>query len=210
MSKMFAWLGVCVVLLAGTVAQAESIGINLSSGNGLSTVGSSFSGGYSAQQNWNNWNMDASSFVASVTDNLGQTVTTNLGVGLDLAWSGGWDYDTGVGAGDGPANSLQYSDWWAQYGPIVHISNIPYSTYDVAVLHAGFGNDWRWDVELGKTGSSYTTPSYENGGGRFAAVQIIGPVSAVPEPSTFVLAGLGLAGLSLGALRKKFRRVALS
>ena len=35
-------------------------------------------------------------------------------------------------------------------------------------------------------------------------------VSPVPEPSAFVLAGLGLAGLSLGALRKKFRRVALS
>jgi len=33
-------------------------------------------------------------------------------------------------------------------------------------------------------------------------------VSPVPEPSAFVLAGLGLAGLSLGALRKKFRRVA--
>ena len=35
-------------------------------------------------------------------------------------------------------------------------------------------------------------------------------VSPVPEPSAFVLAGLGLAGLSFGALRKKFRRVALS
>ena len=210
MSKMFAWLGVCVVLFAGTVVQAESIGINLSTNSGLSTVGSSFSGGYSAQQNWNNWNMDTSSFVASVTDSLGQTVTTNLSVSLDLAWGDGWGYYNAVETGNGSANSLQYSGWGAQYGPLVRITNIPYSTYDVAVLHASWGNVFQWDVELGKTGSTYTTPSYENGGGKFAAVQIIGPVSSVPEPSTFVLAGLGLAGLSLGALRKKFRRVALS
>ena len=43
-----------------------------------------------------------------------------------------------------------------------------------------------------------------------AAYQVMAIGVTVPEPSTFVLAGLGLAGLSLGALRKKFHRVALS
>ena len=54
-------------------------------------------------------------------------------------------------------------------------------------------------VVVNYTQASMTGPAFQ-----FATV------SSVPEPSAFVLAGLGLAGLSFGALRKKFRRVALS
>ena len=54
-------------------------------------------------------------------------------------------------------------------------------------------------VVVNYTQASMTGPAFQ-----FATV------SPVPEPSAFVLAGLGLAGLSFGALRKKFRRVALS
>ena len=58
-------------------------------------------------------------------------------------------------------------------------------------------------------GSGSVVVNYSQAGMTGPAFQFA-TVSPVPEPSAFVLAGLGLAGLSLGALRKKFRRVALS
>ncbi len=66
-------------------------------------------------------------------------------------------------------------------------------------------------VLLSKTvpGSGSVVVNYSQAGMTGPAFQFA-TVSPVPEPSAFVLAGLGLAGLSFGALRKKFRRVALS
>ncbi|MCY2925920.1 MAG: PEP-CTERM sorting domain-containing protein [Planctomycetota bacterium] len=193
-------VAVVVSLLMAGVAQAASIGINLSTGDSSSTVSSGFSGGSTIQTNWNNWNMDSNSFVASPVDSNGAAVTSGLSMGLDLAWGGGWSYYFAVENGNAPANTLGYSTWSAAYGPIVHISNIPYATYDVAVLHGGWGNDFSWTVETGLTSSSYTTPSYENGGGKFAAIQIIGPV---PEPAT--LSVLALGGLAT-LIRRRNRR----
>lgn len=173
-----------VFAVAGTGAYApvdlgkynDAIGINLETGSTATKVGTSMKDGYVAQLNWNDWNMGSSSFDTGPINSDGGTVA-GLTFGLDLAWNGGWGYytaqaDNTAGAGD---NVLGAAGWSAQYGPIIHVGNIPYARYDVAVLTGGYTPtaSFTWEVEMGLTSSSYTTPSYKNGGGTFFAMQIL-------------------------------------
>jgi hypothetical protein len=56
------------------------------------------------------------------------------------------------------------------------------------------------------TSASWISLGGANPTGSLPIYGISGTLTATPEPSTFVLAGLGLAGLGFGALRKKYRR----
>ncbi|MEI7836790.1 MAG: dockerin type I domain-containing protein [Planctomycetota bacterium] len=166
-------VSLALVLAFTASAQAVSIGVNLCTDAASSQVSPSLSDGYAAQTNWNNANMSAGcAFVSPAVDSTGAAVTSGLSLGLDLNWNGGWSYYYAVSS-QGNANTLGHSGWEAQYGPIIHINNIPYTAYNVAVLTGGYGSsDLKWEVDPG-SGSSYTTPSYKNGGGGMYAFQII-------------------------------------
>ena len=230
MPKIFAWLSVCVVLLAGTVVQADysnAISINISGGgNGdvsSSTVGA---GGFLAA-NWIN------STYSSLRGGTPTQLTGSTSSGDSLAnfrvslYTGGWGDSGAWENSSAAANSPGRQGWtlgtmpngWGDVRQDINITGVPDSFlalgYDVYALAGPDYNSLAWTkmntAPLTTAASGSLTglspaSSYHVG----AAYQVMAIGVSVPEPSTFVLAGLGLAGLSLGALRKKFHRVALS
>ena len=230
MPKIFAWLSVCVVLLAGTVVQADysnAISINISGGgNGdvsSSTVGA---GGFLAA-NWIN------STYSSLRGGTPTQLTGSTSSGDSLAnfrvslYTGGWGSGGAWENTTAAANSPGRSGWtlgtmpngWGDVAQAISLTGVPDSFlalgYDVYGLVGPDYNSLAWTkmnttplttANTGNLQNLSPASSYHVG----AAYQVMAIGVSVPEPSTFVLAGLGLAGLSLGALRKKFHRVALS
>ena len=207
MSKMFAWLSLCAVLLAGSMAQAGTITVNFCDG----TVPQS---------------LVAASYNYNMVGTKGWVGTAPEGAGtIDFSFS---NYEAfGFLVGNAPEN--WYSGSWASIentygyagnyslnGMGMNVTNIP-SPWGTVTMDSWFGGygptgNWRGRADSNSGGSTISTGNIDNGGA-FGAVSFTGaniPLASVPEPSMFVLAGLGLAGLSLGALRKKFRWVALS
>jgi hypothetical protein len=142
-------------------------------------------------------------------------------------YSGGWPDSGAWENSSAAANSPGRSGWatgqmingWGDARQDLSITGVPDSFlalgYDVYALAGPDYNSLAWTkmnttplttANTGSLTSLMPQTSYKVG----AAYQVMAIGVSVPEPSTFVLAGLGLAGLSLGALRKKFRRVALS
>ena len=207
MSKTLAWLGVCAVLLAGSMAQAGTITVNFCDG----TVPQS---------------LVAASYNYNMVGTKGWVGTAPEGAGtIDFSFS---NYEAfGFLVGNAPEN--WYSGSWAAVentygyagnyslnGMGMAVANIP-SSWGTVTMDSWYGGyspigNWRGRADPNNGTSTISTGDMGNGGA-FGAVSFTGaniPLASVPEPSTFVLAGLGLAGLSLGALRKKFCRVALS
>ena len=207
MSKMFAWLSLCAVLLAGSMAQAGTITVNFCDG----TVPQS---------------LVAASYNYNMVGTKGWVGTAPEGAGtIDFSFN---DYEPfGFLVGSAPEN--WYSGSWAAVentygyagnyslnGMGMAVTNIP-SSWGTVTMDSWYGGyspigNWRGRADPNNGTSTISTGDMGNGGA-FGAVSFTGaniPLASVPEPSMFVLAGLGLAGLSLGALRKKFRRVALS
>jgi len=126
--------------------------------------------------------------------------------------NGGGSYSvqiSGLTAGD---NFLFYSyahrvsSGWGPY--LVNLDGASWTTVTQNVYSEGAASSGVLLSEIVPLSGSVVV-NYSQAGMTGPAFQFA-TVSTVPEPSAFVLAGLGLAGLSFGALRKKFRRVALS
>jgi len=275
MSKTFAWLSVCVVLLSGTVVQAEvwrvrqnwtGQGGSLSNTNmpdyiePAAAAANAVFGGTSSNDTWNAWDVDVRN---------GNNGGWNYIQGVQTSpWSGGGSgYSTlydGTGTGNpvqirSISGSQQHNPWYSlpltgsgfdqlvggahsagtngggSYS--VQIDSLtPGSTfYFYSYAHNVGVNSGHGPYLVNLDGATWTSvaPSLYSEGDvasgvllsttvpfsgsvvvNYSQAGMTGPafqfatVSPVPEPSAFVLAGLGLAGLSLGALRKKFRRVA--
>ena len=277
MSKTFAWLSVCVVLLSGTVVQAEVWRVRQNwTGQGGSTSNANMPdylepaaaaanavfGGTTSNDTWNAWDVDVRN------GNMGGW---NYIQGVQTSpWSGGGSgYSTlydGTGTGNpvqirSISGSQQHNPWYSlpttgsgfdqlvggthsagtngggsysvQIDSLTPGSTFYFYSYAHNVgVNSGHGP---YLVNLDGATSTSVAPSLYSEGDvasgvllsttvpfsgsvvvNYSQAGMTGPafqfatVSPVPEPSAFVLAGLGLAGLSLGALRKKFRRVALS
>jgi hypothetical protein len=275
MSKTFAWLSVCVVLLSGTVVQAEVWRVRQNwTGQGGSTSNTNMPdyiepaaaaanavfGGTSSNDTWNAWDVDVRN---------GNNGGWNYIQGVQTSpWSGGGSgYSTlydGTGTGNpvqirSISGSQQHNPWYtlpttgsgfdqlvggahsagtnAGGSYSVQIDSLtPGSTfYFYSYAHNVGVNSDHGPYLVNLDGATWTSvaPSLYSEGDvasgvllsttvpfsgsvvvNYSQAGMTGPafqfatVSPVPEPSAFVLAGLGLAGLSLGALRKKFRRVA--
>jgi len=207
MSKMLAWLGVCAVLLTGSMAQAGTITVNFCDANNLASLVA------------NSYNYD-------MANAHGWVGTPPVGAGtIDFIFNT-WEPE-GFLVGSAPdgwynsswapiENTYGYAGEYSFNGFGMDVTHIP-SSWGTVTMDAWWGGygptgNWRGNAYSNGGGSTISTGNIGNGGA-FGAVRFTGdniPLASVPEPSAFVLAGLGLAGLSLGALRKKFRRVALS
>ena len=220
MSKMFAWLGVCAVLLAGSMAQAGTITVNFCDGaQAKSLVANSYNYNMVGIKGWvgtapegaGTINFTFSDFepfgflVGSVPDGWDNATVGNPAVPAPIQWT---PLENTYGyAGNYSANNMGMS--------VTNIP-IPWGTVTMDSWIGSYGptgnSPWRGRLDSNNGTSTISTGNIADGGA-FGAVSFTGaniPLPSVPEPSAFVLAGLGLAGLSLGALRKKFRRAALS
>ncbi len=238
MSKMFAWLGVWIVLFAGTVVQAENIGVNWKL-TSVNVIAPGTSDGPVAQINWNNvegWDFQS---VSTLKNDSG--VNTTLGINWYQTQGDGEmsQASSNLHSGDSPLTNVAIGP--APEAASVQLNNIPYESYSIQAsigtgapgyrmagvtkqiltyqtttagwveatsLNNWTGNYVKWSGLSGVSQNLQAVDGWSNDG-MIGFIQVSQP-TVVPEPSTFVLAGLGLAGLSLGALRKKFRRVALS
>jgi len=230
MSKMFAWLGVWIVLFVSAMGftaspalavYVDAININIGAGGAVSgTQGTP----YYAAASWNNFNNGSANSVNGIVfTNVGLTAygngSTTTVDGDGGGGASGTTAATGFAIYNDNNNDARYADFTKL--TISNSSTFAANGYDVAVqMYEPFDGNPSW-VLFDNGGSHYTEASAWTGSllnlannGRYNltvdAVQYLAVGASVPEPSTFVLAGLGLAGLSLGALRKKFRRVALS
>ena len=278
MPKIFAWLSVCVVLLAGTVVQAEvwrvrqnytDRGLSLTYTNmpdyiepAAATANAVF-GGTASNDTWNAWDVDARAefnavlggynFIqgtavarpAGFTAGGYSTLYDGTGTGNPVQirsisdngqhnpWGGlptsGSGFQQLVG-GEHSAGTNGGGSYSVQISGLTAGDNFLFYSY----AHRVSGGHGAYLVNLdGATPTSVAPSVYIEGAAasgvllsttvpgsgsvvvNYTQAGMTGPAfqfatSPVPEPSAFVLAGLGLAGLSFGALRKKFRRVALS
>ena len=218
MSKMFAWLSLCAVLLAGSMAQAGTITVNFCDGaQAKSLVAASYNYNMVGLKGWVGTapegagtisfsfiDFDPYGFlVGSVPDGWDNATVGNPPVAAPIQWT--------------PLeNTYGYAGNYSANGMDMSVANIPgsWGTVTMDAWKGSYGPTGNW---MGRAASNSGGPTISLGnidnGGAFGAVSFTGaniPLASVPEPSAFILAGLGLAGLSLGALRKKFRRVALS
>ena len=211
MSKTLAWLGVCAVLLAGSMAQAGTITVNFCDGTvPQSLVAASYNYNMVGTKGWVGTAPEGAGtidFTFVDYDPVGFLVGTSPDVGNGPWYSGSW----------APIeNTYGYAGNYSLNGMGMAVTNIP-SSWGTVTMDSWYGGyspigNWRGRADPNNGTSTISTGDMGNGGA-FGAVSFTGaniPLASVPEPSTFVLAGLGLAGLSLGALRKKFCRVALS
>ena len=237
MSKMFAWLGVWIVLFAGTVVQAENIGVNWKL-TSVNVIAPGTSDGPVAQTNWNN--VEAWDFSSESALKNDSGVATTLGISYYQTQGDGGNAqaNSNLHAGDSPLTNVAIINPEAAN---VTLSGIPYESYSIQAsigtgapgyrmagvtkqiltyqtttagwveatsLNNWTGNYVKWSGLSGVSQNLQAVDGWSNDG-MIGFIQVSQP-TVVPEPSAFVLAGLGLTGLSLGALRKKFRRVALS
>ena len=217
MSKMFAWLGVWIALFAGTVVQATVIDFNvyyagdageltiankswvpgmLNIGSGATVIGDSVT-----------VTLPSLDFDSGPTKNYpaSMNVTPNTRGVFGLGTQTGGEQYQGFSASILGQNITGITLYFGNYE---NYDSTPV-VWDLANTSSGYSG-WSGSVSGQLTSSGLTISGSGDNGVHIFGGQVVTSSASVPEPSTFVLAGLGLAGLSFGALRKKFRRVALS
>ena len=215
MSKMFAWLGVWIALFAGTVVQATVIDFNVyyaGDAGGLTSANKSYvpemlniGSGATGIGDSVTVTLPSADFDSGPTKNY-LTVTPNTRGVFGLGGNAGGGDTNGFSASILGSNISSIKLYFGNYE---NYDSTPV-VWDLANTNIGYSN---WSGSLSGTFSSSGLTLTHNSGSTNGVHIFGGQVvtsTPVPEPSAFVLAGLGLAGLSLGALRKKFRRVALS
>jgi len=213
MSKMFAWLGVWIVLFAGTVVQATVIDFNVyyaGDAGGLTSANKSWvpemlniGSGATGIGDSVTVTLPSADFDSGPTKNYNSATPNTRGV-FGLGTQTGGEQNQGFSASISGQNITGITLYFGNYE---NYDSTPV-VWDLTNTNSGYSG-WSGSVSGQLTSSGLTISGSGDNGVHIFGGQVVTSAS-VPEPSTFVLAGLGLAGLSLGALRKKFRRVALS